>query len=75
MPRDRRDLISDLYYGALARAPEERARFPDRGVQRETTGCGRKWSRCSNSSPPSARFLERSAAARGRGRGQCDLDD
>ena len=27
MPRERRDMISDLYHGALARAPEERAAF------------------------------------------------
>ena len=27
MPRERRDLISDLYHGALARAPEERGAF------------------------------------------------
>ena len=27
MPSDRRDLISDLYHAALARAPEERAAF------------------------------------------------
>ena len=27
MPRERRDVISDLYHGALARAPGERAAF------------------------------------------------
>ena len=49
MPSDRRDLISDLYHRALARAPEERAAFLTRRAT-ETRRCGRKWSRCSSSS-------------------------
>ena len=61
MPRERRDLISDLYHRALARAPEERAAFlteackGDEGLRQEVESLLAFES-------PSARFLERPAA-------------
>ena len=61
MPSDRRDLISDLYHAALARAPEERAAFlveacdGDEALRQEVESL-------LEFEPASARFLERPAA-------------
>ena len=61
MPSDRRDLISDLYHRALARAPEERAAFlveacnGDEALREEVESL-------LEFEPASARFLERPAA-------------
>jgi hypothetical protein len=62
VPSERRDLISDLYYRSLGRAPHEQAAFLIE-ASGQTKRCVRKWSRCSNSSRHSARLLERSAVA------------
>ena len=62
MPTDRRDLISDLYHAALARAPEERAGFlneacsGDEALQKEVASL-------LEFDQPSARLLERPAIA------------
>ena len=61
MPSERRDLISDLYYRALACAPEERGAFliaacnGDEGLRQEVESL-------LEYEPASARFLERPAA-------------
>ena len=62
MLHERRDLISDLYHRALARAPEERAAFltdacnGDEPLRQEVESL-------LEFEPASARFLERPAAA------------
>ena len=74
MPSDRRDLISDLYHGALARTPEERAAFLSRGVQWETKALRQEVQSLLEYESASARFLERPAAVVAAGEVECDLD-